>query len=295
MPRKNDKELIRIAQQWLRNAYGGYRMRAFERNVPYLNHELITSDAAYLGSPRFVVTVAASHHTDLGESWPEMPWILPAEVRLLASLALSTPEGAGMLSFVPSEFERVLDLPDNVHLSDPQLLDSLRSAAEQLCLSIVPPNEFYEMRSDSIDRSEQVALLESIQYSNNVLMRGVYCMLKSTHLFATRMFGEEAFMNIQIAREAALELIRDRIGGQSVGYAEAHSYIRSNFKHGDSLAEFLKDQHDRWVATRHPRSRHGEFWTPPLMLDDYHETHGVVVSLFRHLLLKEPGRNIADL
>jgi hypothetical protein len=224
-----------------------------------------------------------------------MPWILPAEVRLLASLALSTPEGVGRLSFVPSERERVLELLDDVHLSDPLSLDSLRSAAEQLCLSVVPPNELYEMRSDSIDRSDQVARLEAIQYSNSVLMRGLYCMLKSTHLFVTRMFGEEAFMNIQITREAALELVRDRIGGQSVGYAAAHSYIRSNFKHGDSLAEFIEDQHDRWVATRHPRSRHGEFWTPPLMVDDYFETHGAVVSLFRHLLLKEPGRNTADL
>jgi hypothetical protein len=295
MPRKNDKELTRFAQQWLRNAYGGYRMRAFERSVPYLNHELVNSDTAYLGCPQFVVTVVASHHTDLGESWPEMPWILPAEVRLLASLALSIPKDMGILSFVPSEIERVLDLPNDVHLSDPQSLDSLRTAAEQLCLSVDPPNELYEMRSDSIDRSDQVAILEAIQYSNNVLMRGLYCMLKSTHLFVTRMFGEEAFMNIQIAREAALELVRDRIGGQSVSYADAHSYIRSNFKHGDGLAEFLEDQHDRWVATRHPRSRHGEFWTPPLMVDDYFGTHGAVVTLFRHLLLKEPGGNANDL
>jgi hypothetical protein len=294
MPNDNDEELSRVAKQWLRNAYGGYRMRAFERSVPYLHQDLVASDTAYLGCPQFVVTVVASHHTDLGESWPEMPWILPAEVRLLASLALSIPEGTGMLSFTPSESERVLDLPDNVPLSEARSLYYLRSAAEQLCLSIVPPNELYEMRTESIKPSDQLALLQAIQYSNNVLMRGLYCMLKSTHLFAIRMFGEEAFMNIQIAREAALELLRDRIGGQSVGYAAAHSYVRSNFKHGDSLAEFLEAQHDRWVATRHPRSKHGEFWTPPLMLDDYFETHGAVVSLFRHLLLEEPGRFTAD-
>jgi hypothetical protein len=50
-----------------------------------------------------------------------------------------------MLSFVPSENERVLDLPDTVQLSEGQSLHYLRTAAEQPCLSVVPPDELYEM------------------------------------------------------------------------------------------------------------------------------------------------------
>ena len=293
-----DDLLHQRALRALEIMYGGVRIRVYEPVTEYLIHSFSSPDAVYLANVAYVATIVKPTHHDLGESWPEMPWVFPAEIKLLAALALSVPEGHGSLSFAPFPTNHKLSVSATLRLNEPETLRCLNTEALSLSEKLVGPKLPYRLREAKCTSADQFALLASIDLSNSLLMRGLYCLLKSQHLMCYEQFGEEAFMNVQIAREAALELIRERVvanGSKTASYADAHAYIRCNFRLGEALADFFEDQHHRWVATRHPKSQHGTFWTPPLLVDDFFETYSALVSVYRHLLLHEQGRLTADL
>ncbi|HSR70178.1 MAG TPA: hypothetical protein VLU25_19775 [Acidobacteriota bacterium] len=293
-----DKNLLEQGRRFLENAYGGYRIRVYEPVTKYISTPFITPRALYLANPTFVVTVVKSSNHDLGDYWPEMPWIFPAEVRLLAALALAIPEGEGALTFAPYPSNRRLPIDTELSLDEPEVIASITVEAESDCRKLAESQLPYRLYDWDFIQADRVVIYNRIELADSLLLRGLYCLLKGQHLMAHELFGEEAFINIQISREAALELIRKRLLGEGVknpSYTDAHNYLRERFPRGGHLADFLEDQHDRWVATRHPKSRFGMFWTPPLLVNDYTHTHGAVVSLYRHLLLDEPSRLTADL
>ena len=295
MTSKADVEKARDA---IENWFGGYRIRAYQPDADYEATSYIHPDALYLADQTFVVTVVRSSFADLGESWPEMFWLLPAEVRLLASIALAVPEGYGGVSFVPTPTHTRISIPAGAELDSVETLQYLRSEAARVCAPLLGEQPLYQLRSVTPQTADRTALFKSIDLSDALLMRGLYCLLKSQHLIRTEMFGEEAVMNVQIAREAALELIRRRLranGSKDPSYADAHAYIRDNFRKGQYLASFLEEEHDLWIAVRHPESRFGSFWTPPLMLNHWSASYFTLISIYRHLLLNERGRATARL
>lgn len=267
--------------------FGGLRMRAYQSDVEYSFDEFIHPDALYLADEQYVVTIVKADPKHVGEYWPQLHWILPAEVRLLASIALALPEGRGALSFHPYPSSDRLSLPLALDLSRGDVVEHLRKKAQSAS------RDLFALRGADHILGDRRALFQNITVDDGILVRGLYCLLKSRHLMSHQQFAEEAFMNVQIAREAALELIRETMvkDGESLpSYAAAHDYIRVRFLLGGYLADYLEDQHNRWIYTRHPRSRHGTFWNPPLLADDFYETYEALVSVFRHLLLGEPGR-----
>jgi len=104
-------------------------------------------------------------------------------------------------------------------------------------------------------------------------------------------FGEEAVMNIQISREASLEMIREHLlaeGQVNPSFRDAHAYLAKNFTSGQGLADYFEHEHNVWTATKHPNSAFGPIWLPPLLADDFYETYECLGSVYRHLLSGEP-------
>src|SRR5690606_29674314 len=149
-------------------------------------------------------------------------------------------------------------------LAHPEELEILRAAAEPHAADVLGDRLPYKLRNAEHEGDAiQHALFAGIQLDDELLIRGLSCLLNSNGLMRHQTCGEEAFMNVQIAREAALELIREHLqelGVPSPSYADAHVYVRDHFKLGNHLAEYFEDQHDQWVLTRHPKSKHGVFW-----------------------------------
>ena len=104
-------------------------------------------------------------------------------------------------------------------------------------------------------------------------------------------------MNLQISREAALHLIREKLqylGNNNPSFADAHDYVRQHFAFGEYLEEFFKKQHELWVTTKHAASSLGG-WAPSISADDFYETYECLVSVYRHILLGEEGRSSANI
>jgi hypothetical protein len=96
-----------------------------------------------------------------------------------------------------------------------------------------------------------------------------------------------------ISREASFEIIRKNLrysGKTKPTIDDVFFYISQNFLMGDSFVECLKFDYGKWIKTKHPLSYFGVGWTSSLLADDVVEPYDYLVSIYRHILLDEPGR-----
>ena len=266
------------------------------RPGPYRAQPFLQPDAIYLASTDFVVTAVWQDRSNQGGSVSEVGWLYPEEVRLLACLALSIPEGHGSLRFVPLE-RTSLEWPDALVLSANDAVRRVAIRGRELAESLgLGAYELADWHTSGAEWERHV--YEAIDPSNGLLVRGLHCLLKANRLAGEAEFAAEAYMNVSISREAALELIRERLraeGNPSPSFDDAHAYVAANFLAGEHLADFLTYQHELWVETKHPNSAYGPVWIPQLMADDLYETYECLVSVYRHILSGEAGRSTAQL
>ena len=55
------------------------------------------------------------------------------------------------------------------------------------------------------------------------------------------------------------------------------------------MSEYIKEQYEKWIETKHPVSKYGSGWAPSLFADDIMDTYGTLISIYRHIVLGEPG------
>lgn len=252
-------------------------------------------DALYYPSEEVVFLVTKRIPSNLGDVFTEVALWKPEEIRLLGTLALSTPEGGGMITFAPWYASMIPDISVASNLSSDDTIGACVDFAKQLRTSKKDENsDLYTFRE--IYRSDcdvEINLFENIDPEDGVLLRGLYTLLKS-QLLISAFFMEEAFMNLQISREAAFQIIREHlqyIGNPKPSQQEIYKYIRSNFHMGEPLVESLKIDHEKWIETKHPLSPFGAGWASSLQADDVFEPYAPLISIYRHIVLDEPGRS----
>ena len=247
-------------------------------------------DALYYPSEDAVFIVTKS------QPYSELTIWQPAQIRLLGALTLSVPEGGGMVVFAPWHCSVLAHIPLTADLSSARTIESCIEAAIALRAENEQANrDIYMLRTvNRSDSNVEKDLFENIDLQDGVLIRGIYTLMKSQLLMQAYDFMEEAFMNLQISREASLHIIREHLhflGNPNPSYRDAHDYVRSNFRMGEPLVEYLELQHELWIETKHPMSIYGAGWAPSLGADDVYETYECLVSIYRHIVLGEPGRS----
>ncbi|MGB8951353.1 MAG: hypothetical protein WCC06_01615 [Candidatus Aminicenantales bacterium] len=273
----------------------GVFLRIYNPVVKYLEDQLLEADAAYVPGEEAVFTVVKQHPPNWGEqNWPELAWVYPEEIRLLASVALLVPEGYGTLAFAPDGAQLRLNI-GNKELANLKIIHRIEQLAILTARKTYGNKVRYSLRrAETSGETFQRRLYNGIDTEDALLIRGLSCLLKSQHLLAIecRGFCEDAFINVQIAREGAIQLIRRIIknsSGAPASYENAYEYIQQNFRKGEALAKYLREQYEKWIMAKHPECRWGIFWSPPLLADDFFETYEALVSIYRHIITGEPG------
>ncbi len=266
----------------------GVVVRFFDPNIEHASGDFIHDDALYLSSSTYVVLITKQRRKISPQLYSELLWAFPEEVRAMAAIALSR----SLIHFSPLPDQFILPVGLSANLAIKANLEKIKNMLLQGLIhqQIIPTPTFRIREAESSDVETAMRVFEAIKPDDQLMIRGLYAFLKAGHLWgdSDSTFGEEACMNIQIAREASLEMIRRKLqghGSRTVSFADAHDYIRSEFDHGSDVATFLEYQHDLWVASKHPNPKAGPVWAPPMMADDYYETRDVVKDLFRHILL----------
>jgi hypothetical protein len=249
-------------------------------------------DALYYPSEEvvFIATKETSYHVSEVAIWRS------AEVRLLGTLALSIPEGGRRVTFIPWGGDYVPELTSNSDLSSKNVIHLCAEFAKRLRVLHEESNQkpyvlFNAQRSDTTTEHQ---LYENIDLEWGLLMRGLYTLLKSQIIIHTDLYicMEEAFMNLQISREAAIQIICEHLrctGNPKATTRDVYDYIRSNFVLGAELAQDLELQNESWIETKHPRNPFAEDYAPWLIADDVFEPYDALISIYRHIVLGEPG------
>ena len=233
-------------------------------------------------------------HPDEDCRLSELSWASIEEIRLWATMALSVPEGKGSYTIYPSAVMVTvdpLDLP-SWDLADEDtlemLLRRLRQGQGEADTSFLLPR-FARDRNPSV--KEQRQLFAAISQSNDVTLRGLVCLLKGEMLFQHWAFGEEAALAAYTSMTAALSILRahlTRQQGRDASFNEVYQFIATLASYGEGLCSYLRDCWDNRIILAHPENRHGAYPIAPLIADDYYETHEVLVSLYRFILIGSP-------
>ena len=264
-------------------------------------------DALYYPSKEVVfIATKPSSNPDDDDVYSEVAAWEPDEIRLLGTLTLSVPENGGWVGYFPWDFSftaipTVPDIPVTVDLSSDDAISScLDCARGLLAKKREKSRSSYVLRSQqSLPRSDaqtEKELFENIDPSNSLLIRGLYHLIKCPLLIKayqdSPMFMEEAFINLQISTESAIQIIRERLrieGNSHPSKKEAFEYINSHFTQNVSWVEYLEEQYEKWIETKHPVSSYGTGWAPSLFADDILETYDSLIAIYRHIVLGEVG------
>jgi hypothetical protein len=286
--------------------YSTVNVHLLKPGFEYPERSFTRRDALYYPSRDivFIATKPSSSHE--GEVYSEVAIWEPDEIRLLGTLTLSVPENGGWVAYCPWDLSFtsspvVPHLPNTLDLSsDDGILSCLDYARSLLAQKLEETSSSYIFRSQqSLPRSDaetERQLFENIDPLNSLLIRGLYHLIKCPLLLFTYpsypMFSEEAFINLQISTEAALQIIRERLRtkeSSNPSIEDVHKYIQSNFDQGLSWVEYLEEQYEKWIETKHPLSVYGSGWAPSIFAEDISETYSALISIYRHIVLGEPG------
>jgi hypothetical protein len=279
--------------------YNSVKIQLLRPECEYPGNIFRHRDALYYPSKDivFIATKQSSSHYD-DDVFTEVAIWEPAEIRLLGTLTLSVPENGGWVAYYPWSFSFI------PITSDLSLDDSISSCLEYVDVLLANKNESgrlsYILRSQqSLPRSDaqiENKLFDNIDPTNSLLIRGLYHLIKCpmlVRLFTDNFyFMEEAFINLQISTEAAIQIIRKSLSIQGNPYPskkDAYAYIHANFTQHVSWVEYLEEQHEKWIETKHPLGIDGPAWAPSIFVEDILETYGTLISIYRHIILGEPG------
>jgi hypothetical protein len=271
-----------------------------------LNHK----DASLVVENDLIFSAVRFNEVSLEDYFPEREWLKPEEIRLLASVALSLPEGCGKVFFYPSNWSyALLDTGDD--LRGEEVLQDLKkrillevaniekersfSGEEDMlfCLSsfvdLPPPPIFggnrYYIKEVAADVSRQKEIFEAIDIEDYLLIRGLGALLKGDILQAHSIFHTEACISLHIAMEATLQLILKRLRKDITNPSnkDASKFIGDVF--GEDYPEhYFQDYYEDRIKAVHPVNRFGIYPDAPLASDDFYDLYGPLRAIFDFLI-----------
>lgn len=252
------------------------------------------------------------------DSYSEVQWLNPAEVRLYGSLLLSFDVDVQYLSFYPHwQCEPIYDAQADVtdldwlmHHVRRQLHDKMHAPdylapgftvaqknSYKLCSDIaLPPiidsSTSYDFRTDGVDYDLAAQVYDQVSLEDDLVIRGLGALVKAGMLRRHYQFLEEAICALFIAMEACLWLVMRRLkseGNDNPSTKDAMDYILAAFNESHFIGEegfsrWFEEYYDRRVMTLHPESRFGTVPHAPLYADDHSFLYRDMVETYRYLL-----------
>lgn len=245
----------------------------------------------------FVFSAAQFKAVELEDYHIEREWLLPAEIRLLSSIALSVPDGFGKVIAYPCPQgfkinNNDYDLTDNRTLLNFKelLIDKLSSKENQFWNTVhLPPalgGSEYRFNENARDTERQKILYNEIDTNDHLLIRGLGAFLKGDLLSAHHIFHTEACISLHIAMEASLQIILRRLSNtmQNPSIEDASRYLGEAFQNKYVPIKYFEDYYEDRISTIHPSSRIGTFPDAPLAADDFYDLSEQLRGVFDFLI-----------
>lgn len=262
------------------------------------------------------------------ESYSEVQWLNPAEVRLYGSLLLSIDIEDQYLAFYPHGTVEGLNV-DSCDISDPEwLIDAVKPMLISKMSApdhhepgypapqrntykdshiVLPPaisDTTYDFRRD-INFVLAREVYDNIKLDDDLYIRGIYTLIKGGMLRVHYEFLEEAIYNLFISMDVAFSLVRKTLRVKGVinpSSTDAMTFVLKAFNEnhrikGKGVEKWFEEYYDRRIMSFHPESRHGIVPHAPLYADDFHHLYTDLIEIFRYLICGyiHPRRSAARL
>ncbi len=284
-----------------------FRLRRFRpQEGYYYGLPFVNSTAAYTFWSEEPVLITILEKQWMNELFmqSELGWLSRPEVKMLASLAFSTPNAHGPTCYFQFSDE-VYDIPASVVSGGQASLDDLTLERIHNVVNILrrmklsDPWGFQKVfgeaspfgfRTQDIKPELTKQFYENFNLHDELALRTSFLLLKGATLWrqAGFIFGEEATGNLFFALEGCLHLIHRRIFGNSQFEIDSiMTHIEQIFTEKPGYVGLLEDAYQKRVQLVHPITKDGPAWLPSLMADDFYENYGIAVDLLFYAITGE--------
>lgn len=131
------------------------------------------------------------------------------------------------------------------------------------------------------------SLYDGIDKNDQLTMRTLFYLVKSSMLWANMCFGEDAISNALFSVEGALLLLQRKEGhsDRNINIDLLTEIFRNSFNRGEQLFDFIREGYEKRVSIVHACPKSGVEWTPFLMADDFYEYFNISRMLLVYIIL----------
>ncbi|MFX0198723.1 MAG: hypothetical protein ACFFCW_21585 [Candidatus Hodarchaeota archaeon] len=258
-------------------------------------------DAIFVVQEDLIFSVVRFEVIELENYYAEREWVVPAEIRLLASLILSVPYICGLVCPYPDPGNYKLEDKERLDLGEksvwPQfgsLLKEQISKREKERVfhsdpTPLPPfagGQSYKFNEKACDERHQIEIFNGIDLRDHLLIRGLGALVKGQLLARHDIFHENACMSLYVAMEASLHVILRRLRKtmNNPSNEDASVYLAKAFGRVTYPSKYFEEYYEDRIKTVHPASRFGTFPQPPLAADDFYDLYSDLVAVYDFLI-----------
>lgn len=303
--------------RWKQARGVAYRVMVFEPKGCYPRGALHVPNGVFHADEEIAFSVVE------GESWdsldPDAPfsefnWASPQELRLIASLLLCERRDGAYIRFYPIvRYGPLLDV-ERVDLSQPAIVNDVRSLLLDLARTSKPGftqdrvvsclERTYDLvEPDHYSFDRLLAFWSGLSPTNYVVLRGIYALVKSDMLSCHYEFSEEAIVSLYIALDASFSLVVRQLKTEGFSNPSAHDaalWLHKHFDRPFGLPEpevterYFHEFYEQRVMTLHPASRYGDVPYSPNMHDDIPHLRRSLREIFAYLVLGSHGSDYVE-
>jgi hypothetical protein len=247
-----------------------------------------------------VVFTACRHQPDGKERdyYTEHDEFAGVEIRLLAATVLAVGYEEGVIAPYPVAESFALrydgDLTD--HQFQVEVAAALKVEMRSLRRVTAAPHfpsggddrDRYQLHHLPLNHDRLGNIFSAIDPTDDLLMRGLFALVKSRMIAMHSEFAEEANYALYLALDALFSLTRRHLrerGNPNPSSFDAQAFIHDLFGQEQSGQRFFADWYDERVMTMHPENRFGIFRHAPISHCAFHTLFEDVREVYRELVL----------
>jgi len=230
------------------------------------------------------------------EYYTEHDELADVEVRFLAAMVMAVGFDEGLVAPYPVSDSFALEYDGPLH--DPAFLHAAEKAlrteiAGMRRLATSPPilaidGAPFEYHHRPLNSARLAEIFSAVSADDDLMMRGLHCLLKSRMAAMHAEFAEEANYALYVALDALFSLVRRQLikeGNPNPSSYDAQNFIHSLFDEDQSGLRFFEEFYDDRIMTMHPENRYGIFRHAPISHCDFHSLFEMVREVYREFAL----------
>jgi hypothetical protein len=262
-----------------------------------------SASAALIISSDICLSIVRAPSQDSHWGFSEVDVLTPHEIPLYGSILLAGEAETPYLYPYPTSYyvlleaESVADIDDQCILECKSfLLENIRNTEPYLSGPFHKPTCLGGMEYDLVPwadsgDADRLMIFRNLETANQIILRGVSCLLKARMAFQHRELGEAACIYLWVALDAAHSLVLKRLRATGIANPtseDAASYFEKISGYDTEWDRFFEEDYENRIRAIHPDNRFGAEAIPQFRADDFRDLNSMLIPLFHFFVSDFP-------